>query len=360
MIPQESKPTLDLKTLVKEWKQSRRLIAYCVLAVGILSSLLIVCIPRTYVSKVVLAPESTKMPMGGGLAGMAASFGINIDEFSGEDAYYPTLYPDIMESNDFIVSLFSIGVVNEDGDINTDYYTYLTKHQKAAFWSKGIIATKRFIAKMLGSKRKPGAGTPGHPDPFMLSQDEDEVAKGVRASITCEIDKKTDVITITVEDQDRLICATMADSVRVKLQDFITEYRTRKTRLDLEHYQKLTAEAYKAYTKASVTYASYSDSHFQSMLASSNVTETGLENEMQRAYDSYTLFSKQTKVLEAKVQERTPAFVVLQNASVPIKPAKPKRMIFVLEMMVLAFFGASVYSIRVHIPRITRLFFFGR
>ena len=48
------------------------------------------------------------------------------------------------------------------------------------------------------------------------------------------------MITITVQDQDKLICATMADTARVKLQDFIIEYRTRKAKTDLDYYTKLT------------------------------------------------------------------------------------------------------------------------
>lgn len=40
-------------------------------------------------------------------------------------------------------------------------------------------------------------------------------------------------------DQDPLISATMADSVSMHLQQFITKYRTNKARIDVEHYQKL-------------------------------------------------------------------------------------------------------------------------
>ena len=48
----------------------------------------------------------------------------------------------------------------------------------------------------------------------------------------------------------------------------------------------------------------------------------------------------------AKLQEKTPAFTTLQNATVPIRPSKPKRMIFVLGMCVLAVFGTSLWIIR--------------
>ena len=49
---------------------------------------------------------------------------------------------------------------------------------------------------------------------------------------------------------------------------------------------------------------------------------------------------------KAKVQERTPVFTVVQGAAVPIKASNPKRMLFVLGMLILAFFGTSFYLVR--------------
>jgi capsular polysaccharide biosynthesis protein len=65
----------------------------------------------------------------------------------------------------------------------------------------------------------------------------------INKKMVCEVDKKTNVITITVTDQDPLIAATVADSVQIYLQRAITEYRTKKARVDLEYVDKLFAEA---------------------------------------------------------------------------------------------------------------------
>lgn len=67
--------------------------------------------------------------------------------------------------------------------------------------------------------------------------------------ITCAIDQKTEVITITVQDQDRLVCALMADSVRQHLEDFIIQYRTKKAQIDVLHYQSLADKAKKNMTR---------------------------------------------------------------------------------------------------------------
>lgn len=72
-------------------------------------------------------------------------------------------------------------------------------------------------------------------NPFKMTKKQNDIAKLVGQKIKCSVDKKTSVITINVEDQDPLICATIADSARVKLQQFIIKYRTNKARIDLEY-----------------------------------------------------------------------------------------------------------------------------
>ena len=41
----------------------------------------------------------------------------------------------------------------------------------------------------------------------------------------------------------------------------------------------------------------------------------------------------QYQAAKAKVQERTPAFTVIQGAAVPLKAAGPRRTIFVISML---------------------------
>lgn len=80
-------------------------------------------------------------------------------------------------------------------------------------------------------------------NPFRLTKKQDEIARNIASKVSCSVDKKNYVISISVEDQDPLICATITDTVQSRLQQFITEYRTSKARKDLEYYQKLCADA---------------------------------------------------------------------------------------------------------------------
>ena len=146
--------------------------------------------------------------------------------------------------------------------------------------------------------------------------------------------------------QDPLICKTLADSVRSQLQACITEYRTSKARIDVEHYKKLSAEAKARYEKARQLYGDYADANTDVVLTSFRAKQNDLENDMQLKFNTYTAMNTQYQAAVAKLQERTPAFTTIQGAAVPYKASGPKRMAFVLGMVLFTFIILVLYCIK--------------
>ena len=231
MEEKKEKDAIDLGLIAKILYEKRKKFFIMWPIVTALSILWIIPQPRYYNCSVSLAPESNGNDVGGGLASMASSFGINLGG-NGGDAIYPLLYPDLLGSNKFIVSLFDIRVKTDDGTVDTDYYTYLTKHQKKNWLTQPFKKAKNAIVNLFVSEEKTVGGKGKKIDSFRLSERDYKLVELVKTNITCDVDKKTDVVTITVQDQDRLVSAILADSVKQRLQNFIIEYRTSKARLD--------------------------------------------------------------------------------------------------------------------------------
>lgn len=145
------------------------------------------------------------------------------------------------------------------------------------------------------------------------------------------------MITISVKDQDPLVAALMADSVKSHLQVAITEYRTKKARVDLDYMQKIYNEARSQYDKSRQLYASYADANQDVILQSFKMKQDDLENDMQLKYNIYTQVVEQLQLAKAKVQERTPAFTIVQSATVPIKACSRSRASVVIIFMMLGF-----------------------
>jgi capsule polysaccharide export protein KpsE/RkpR len=160
------------------------------------------------------------------------------------------------------------------------------------------------------------------------------------------VDKKTSVITINVQDQAPLVCATMADSVKTHLQDFIIRYRTSKAAEDVVHYRQMRDSAEAEYNAAMQAYSRFCDAHTNIVLQSYQSERDKLESELALKQNSLAAMETQLQTTKVKLQEKTPAFTTLKSATVPVKPAGPKRMLFVLGMMILATIANSIYVIR--------------
>ncbi len=332
---------IDLRVVMSKIWKNRKLFYKTLPIAFVLSCVYIFSIPRYYTSDVKLAPELDNGIGGGTLGDIASSLGFDISTAQTSDAISPLLYPDLMEDNKFVTNLFNIQVTNKDGDIKDSYYNYLKKHQKKAWWMYPI----GWIKKMF-SEDDNGQGAKGKLDPYHLSKKDDNIAKKIRDNIKLSIDKKTGVITINATDQDPIICKTLGDSIMTRLQDFITDYRTNKARIDVEYYKKLTAETKQEYEKARQRYGSYADANMDIVLESYRSKRDDLENDMQLKFNAYSTMNTQLQAAMAKVQERTPAFTVVKGAAVPVKPAGPKRMIFVAGMLILTFIGTAFYLVR--------------
>ena len=181
-------------------------------------------------------------------------------------------------------------------------------------------------------------------DPFQLTKQQKAIADLVEKKVSCDVDAKTLVITIRVTDQDPLICATVADSVKTHLQQAITDYRTRKARVDLEYNQELFRETKARYDKARQAYAAFADANQDLILESVRSRRADLENEMQIQYNAYTQVAAQLTAASARVQEETPAFTTIQRATVPVKKAGPARAKKLLIYLFLAFLGTTVWA----------------
>lgn len=343
----DNKKIIDFNRIAKLLWEKRKVFFKVWPIVFVISSVWIFSEPRYYSAEVSLAPESNDGSVsGGGLSSLASSFGLNIGGVGGHDAIYPLLYPELFQSTEFIVSLLDIRVKNEDGSIETDYYTYMRKFQKSNWIVKPFRLATKYIKNLFTEKKSSAASNASKGiNPFHMSEDDFMLCQSITDNIKCAHDKKTDVITITVKDQDPVICALLADSIRYRLQNFIIQYRTSKARLDVEYYQHLVDSSKVEYQKSADAYSKYCDSHKDILLQSSIQERDDLEADMELKRNTYTAMQTQLQAMNAKVQERTPAFTTLKSATVPIKPAGPKRMLFVIGMLVLSTVCIAVWFI---------------
>ena len=334
------KPIDFAKIAQKLWPHRKKYF-YVMPATLIITYLFMVCIPRYYSCTVSLAPETGGTSVSGSISSLASSFGLggSLAKLNSQDAIYAEIYPDVIKSKKFIAELMEVDIKTKKGDTQCNYYTYLRDHQKDAWWN----VLKSTIKGLFSTPEKVNYNGQGKISTFSLTKVQDDVFNSAQGKIKCSFDKKTEIVSITVSDQDPLVCATMADATCEKLQEFIVAYRTNKARIDYEYYKKLCDESKNEYDKALDRYASSADSYTNSILTIYKAKVERLENDMQAKHNVYTAMNTQLQAARAKLQEATPAFTVIEGASVPMKPAGPKRMLISIAMMIFSFFVLSGY-----------------
>lgn len=330
---------IDITSIVKKLWANRKQFYIVLPATLIITYLIMVCLPRYYRSTVSMAPETSGTSVSGSLESLASSFGIggSLGKLNSTDAIYAEIYPEVVASKNFIADLMTIEIRTQDGKTKCNYYTYLRDKQKAPWWSVLIHS----VVNALKPKPKDTYNGEGKISVFDHTKEQGYIFDAIQGNIKCKYDKKTDIFSITVKDQDPLVCALMADSTCRKLQEFITNYRTNKARVDYEYYKKICQQSKEDYEKALQAYAASADAHTSTILATYQAKVEKLENDMQAKYSLYTAMNNQMQAAAAKLQESTPAFTVIESASIPHKPAGPKRMIISIFMTILAFLVLS-------------------
>lgn len=347
MIEGMEENSIDLSKIFRDLLKHKKLYFKVLPTTFVIAAILLLSLPNYYKCEVKLSPEMSGSGSKSGLLSLASSFGVNLKGALGNstEALFPTLYPDLMNSVDFKTSLFLIPVTIEgnkekgEPDRTMSYYDYLMNEQKLPWWGSARKAFFEWLVSLFKDEEPEKTEI----DPFRLTKEQTKIAKLIDRKVICDVDQKTMVISIEVTDQDALICATMADSVKTRLQKFITDYRTSKSRVDLEYNKKLYGEVKAKYEQARLVYANFADSHRSVSSQSARTRLDELSSEMQLQQQIYQQVVGQLQQAEMQVQAETPAFTTLQSATVPVRKSGPARAKWCIIWVFLAFIGTTAW-----------------
>lgn len=328
---------LDLMDLLRKVIGIRKKI-YKAVGIGLIIGIIVaISIPKQYTVEVTLSPEMGNNK-GGGLSGLGASFlGSGVSMGDGTDALNASLSADIVSSTPFLLELSAMEIPvtkNEVMSLNT----YLDE-ETSPWWSYVI----GFPGMVIGGVKS--LFTEEDEDIYFdktsrgiieLSKKETEKIETLKEKITASVDKKTSMTSVTATFQDPKVAAVVADSVVKKLQEYIIDYRTSKSKEDCLYLEKLFKERQQEYYEAQKKYADYLDSHDNLILQSVRAEQERLQNDMSLAYQVYSQVASQLQVARAKVQEEKPVFAVVEPAVVPLEPSGTSRKVYVLAFIFLS------------------------
>ena len=332
--------------LAKVWASKLLMLKIC--SIGAVLGLVVAwSIPKEYTSKVLMTPEYTRRSASPGMDALnAMAEGGMTFATTGRDAIYPSLYPIIVKSTPFIIPFFDIKVRELKDSTVITLARYLKERQKRPWWSVITSAPSRLMGwgmSLFREKTKVAKGGSKKRDVFRLTREEAGMAGAIASRIKIGIDKKRRTITIFATMQDPLVAAAVADTVRVHLQEYVTEYRTSKARRILEYTEKLCNEAQGEYYAAQEEYTRYADANRGVAMMASRAELVRLQNEMNLALSTYNQMEQQVQAARAKVEKVTPLYAVIQPVSLPRSPSKPRKMIIITGYILLSGAGGLAW-----------------
>jgi uncharacterized protein involved in exopolysaccharide biosynthesis len=323
------------------WNERKLILKWC--ASGFfLGLLLFIGTPKEYTSKVTLLAvnQNTSMLSGllqqfGGMAGM----GLGITE--PKEALTPALYPEIVRSTPFLISVMKQKVKFKDKDSLLTVFTYLSEYQ-----SMSIAKLLRICTIGLPSTIKKWIKRTPEPDywsetirPVRLSTEQERVKKELAGCINANYTTKTEMLTISIQMRDPEVVAQLTDTIAGMLANYVIGYRTQKAQADFNFIHNSYLDSRQRFLTAQQNLASFRDQNRNIISAVTATKEEQLKDEFNVAFNVYNSLAQQLEQARIKVQEATPVFKVIEPARIPLR-ASPVRYLLVFFSVLMGFFVA--------------------
>lgn len=300
------------------WVKKIELIIWIVVGIGV-GITIARSLPPEYTASMCMVPEDTKSNSSQMSALQALGMGSAV---STDDAYTPSIYPDIVGSIPFTTQLFDVEVQTNASDSTFTLRDYMENKIKHPWWTKTLADLNIKSDEEEEESLKAGNDLV---DPFHLTDDELSMYFVIKRRIKIVVDKRTAQVNIFVTMQDPLVAAQLTDTVAARLQEYITDYRTAKARQDLDYALSINEEAKEQYYDAQTRYAEWMDRNQALATYEAQSERDRLENDMQLAFNLFNQTSQKVQSAESKVQEVTPVFAIVNPATVPLYPQAPRK-----------------------------------
>lgn len=340
---EEDELEIDLMEYARKLWSARKLLLKVAGIAAVVGLIIAFSIPKKYTAEVLLSSEQKKSGSSS-LSGMAAMLGIgNMSMGSDANALNFSMASDILASTPFILELFDTQVQTLDGEVDTTLVAYLETESRP-WWSTVMSLPRMAIGGVkslfTSDEEKMEEKTI---DPFHLTLKQRGQVGRIKGIISAESDAKTGITLISVTLQDPLVAATLVDTVLIKLQEYITNYKTSKAQEDCKYLKQLYDERQKEYYDAQEKYARYSDANQGVILQSVKIEQERLRNEQDLAFQVFSQVATQLQVARAKLQEEKPVFAVLEPATVPLLPSGTSKKIILVAFVFMGLVGTSAW-----------------
>ena len=341
------KKEFDIKPHIQRLHQNRIFIMLTILLCIVIGIVYYFLAERNYqVRAVVLPTTNTTGSSLGGLGGLASIAGVNLSSNAKASTISVDLYPQIVNSTEFLRRLAEAKVNVQATSEPITYSEFLLNYHKPPalnLLKKYTIGLPSLIFNALsgGDDKSTKSSYPQvqtlstEPHLKKLTKEEMAVISKLANSIKLEINQKFGSVEISVEMQEAELSAQMAREMLELLQTRVHEFKTQKALEELSFLQERYSFKRKEYDSIQSELAKYRDENLVISTAQGRTKLEWLENEFSLHASVLQELAKNLETQELELSKQSPSFAVIQPVIVPLNPVKESKvLIFFISIVI--------------------------
>jgi uncharacterized protein involved in exopolysaccharide biosynthesis len=327
---------IDLLALAKKLWLGRKTIFQTVALFATLGVLVALLSPKEYTATSTIVPQlggdaNSKL---GGLGGLAALAGINLDMQQQGSDLSPIVYPQIVSSIPFQLELMNTPLNFEGFSKPVTLYDFLINLQKPTI--QGTVKKYTFglpgliLSVIRGKQKEGGEASSNILKPLFLTDNQVQVQKLLNELVSLNVNAKEGYLTLSVNLSEALPAAQLALKAQNLLQIYITEFKIQKSQANLNFIEASFSKAKKEFEQAQVKLAIANDRSQGFVSGLPRVEADRLQSQYTITFGIYQELAKQFEQAKIQVKKETPVFTVIEPPVVPTVRTKPNRALLVM------------------------------
>lgn len=361
----EEEEGIDIMALVKQLWDGRKAIIIWTVAFMVLGLIAALTMKRTYSVSTVMVPQLNSKS-NSSLSSLASLAGFDLGSVNTGAELSPLIYPKIVSSVPFRKELMYTPLHYQKCDTAICMFDYaMSDYAKPSAVAAVFGAIKKYTIGLPGvilgaikGEKEPVAlpedegSADNTPKPLVISEDEEEILKGLAENVTLAVDKKEGYLTLNVKGSEPIQTAELAMKAQQLLQEELTRFRIEKSESELEYIQA-------RYNEIKAETESYQDQLARITDRSQNISNTRDRIERDRIQTKYNISSsiyselaKQLEQAKMQVKKDTPVFTVVQPIAVPNKPSNSRAKTLIVWTFLGFILGCGIVLGKGYLPKL--------
>lgn len=218
---------LNQDLFIAKLKQHRHLFYWGLPACFIVFFVLGLCVPKYYESSFIIARESEQAVELQRTITLNNPENYDLGLVRTDNAVSEYGYRTIVTSPQFLCLLFDVEVQTMNGQFQGSYFDYLTSYRQLPFWTRWKIWAIRQAHACKSSLTSAQVGSVQQ-DTHWMTKEQWAAVQMMKEDISATFDRQSMLIEITVQSQDPMVSAMLAEHVERTLRAYVTQYEKSK------------------------------------------------------------------------------------------------------------------------------------